>query len=113
MGSRRQPNYDYLNPNRFKTKSGSTRRALAVSLPGHFALFPFIQKLWEDGRAITLPGYDEPGLLGIALVFNATEYQYPALAQILIQLAAGRYLSGQFGVLYIQISSTSPFFVEP
>lgn len=82
-------------------------------LARHFALLPFVEHLGKYGRPVRLPSDDKPRLLRVALMLNVAEYQDPAFAQIFVEFTARREFGGQFGFLYIQVSSTSLFFVGP
>ena len=57
----------------------------------HFALFPFVEKLGKNRRAVLLPRHHKPRLVRIAEVFYVTEDEDPALAKVFIQLAARAY----------------------
>lgn len=87
--------------------------ALSIPLPCHLALFPFVKHLGKHGWLFRLPGDDKSRLLRIALVLDVAEYQDPAFAQIFVEFTARREFGGQFGFLYIQVSSTSLFFAGP
>lgn len=79
--------------------NGDTPRKLPISLPGHLALFPFVEYLRENSRAVFLPCHHKARLLRIAQVLYITKYQHPAFAQIFVKFATRREFGGEFGVL--------------
>ena len=50
-----------------------------------------------------LPRDDKPRLMRVARMLDVTEYEHPSVTEIFVEFAARSDLSGEFGVLNIQI----------
>jgi hypothetical protein len=83
--------------------AGTLVEWLTILVTAYLALFPLVQYLRENRRAILLPGHNEPRLVRIGCMLNVTEDQDPSVTKVLVKFAAGANLGRQFCFLNIQI----------